>query len=94
VLASCEVPLSSILEDYALSGDVDEVALAGVENLEYMEGVRKDMFTSAPMEAMGSAFEHLDDKYGGVHRYLDQIGFSFHLQEELRQCVTGRRGSF
>lgn len=52
VLGCCEVPLSSILDDYALSSDVGEVALAGVERMESLRGLQRDLFSEAPRRAM------------------------------------------
>ena len=88
VLACCDVPLESILDDYSLSNDLDEIALGGIEKMEDVQGVDKSLFSSAPREAMAQTFKYIDSKYGSVHGYLDSIDFSYHLQKELKSLLV------
>eukprot|EP00889_Picochlorum_renovo_P008116 jgi/Picre1/35146/NNA_002608.t1 len=88
VLSCCDVDRSEILKDYALSNGLNEVALGGVENMKEVEGVDRSMFSSAPPEVLEKTFEFLDRKFGGVHEYLDHIGFSHHLQRQLKDILT------
>ena len=88
VLAVCGVGMDDILEDYGRSDGVGEVALAGVERMESLRGLNRDMFSAAPRDAMVGAFEFLDEKYGGFSAYLDRIGFDEDRQEELRRRMT------
>ena len=87
VLACCDVPLESILDDYSLSNNLDEIALGGIEKMEDVQGVDKSLFSSAPREAMAQTFKYIDSKYGSVHEYLDSIDFSYHLQKELKNLL-------
>lgn len=88
VLSCCDVDRSEIVKDYALSNGLNEVALGGVENMKEVEGVDRSMFSNAPPEVLEKTFEFLERKFGGVKEYLDHIGFSFHLQQQLKDILT------
>ena len=88
VLACCDVPKSEILDDYTKSNDLDEVALGGLEKMKSVEGVDRSLFSSAPPEALEQTLDYVNKKYGDVHGFLDEIGFSYHFQEELKGLLT------
>eukprot|EP00890_Picochlorum_soloecismus_P003062 jgi/Picsp_1/3757/NSC_06592-R1_protein len=89
VLACCDVPLDDIVSDYTKSNDIHQIALGGVEKMKDVQGVDASLFSSAPREAMIQTFAYIDKKYGSVHEYLDDIGFSFLSQNELKQAMVG-----
>ena len=88
VLGCCQVSTELILDDYELSNGVGNVALAGVEQMESLRGLNREMFAEAPRVAMMAAFTYLDENYGGCQAYLAGIGFDLHLQSEMRRCMT------
>lgn len=88
ILSCCGISKEEILEDYTKSNDLNEVALGGIETMESVQGVDKSLFSSAPREALEETLEYITSKYGGVHAFLDDIGFSFHLQQELKERLT------
>jgi protein tyrosine/serine phosphatase len=88
VLACCDIPRSDILDDYTKSNDLDEVALGGIEKMDSVQGVDTRLFSSAPREALEQTLDYINEKYGNVHDYLDEIGFSYHFQMELKQLIT------
>ena len=88
VLAICQVSVDDILDDYVLSDGLGEVALAGVERMETLRGLNRDMFSGAPRDAMLDAFDFLEETYGGTPAYLERIGFGEQQQSELRRRMT------
>lgn len=88
VLACCDIPRSEILDDYTKSNDLDEIALGGLEKMESVQGVDKSLFSRAPREALEQTLDYINQKYGNVHDFLDDIGFSYHFQMELKQLIT------
>ena len=88
VLAICQVSVDDILDDYVLSDGLGEVALAGVERMETLRGLNRDMFSGAPRDAMLDAFDFLEETYGGTAGYLERIGFGEQQQSELRRRMT------
>ena len=87
ILCCCQEPMERILEDYEKSDGVGKVALAGVERMESLRGLNREMFSAAPRDALLAAFEHIDEKYGGCQGYLEAIGFDSMRQSELRQLL-------
>lgn len=88
ILACCDTPTTEILDDYTKSNDLDEVALGGLEKMESVQGVDRRLFSSAPREALKETFDYITKTYGDIHTYLDDIGFSYHFQEELKELIT------
>ena len=88
VLGCCGVSEEVILDDYELSDGVGKVALAGVEQMESLRGLNREMFAEAPREAMMAAFTYLDENYGGCQAYLAEIGFGPQLQSEVRRRMV------
>ena len=88
VLACCHISTELILDDYELSNGVGEVALAGVEQMESLRGLNREMFAEAPRVAMLAAFTYLDENYGGCQAYLAEIGFDPQRQNEVRRRMT------
>ena len=88
VLGCCQVSTELILDDYELSNGVGKVALAGVDQLESLRGLNREMFAEAPRVAMMAAFTYLDENYGSCQAYLAEIGFDPQLQSEMRRRMT------
>lgn len=77
-----------IIDDYIKSDRFHKVALAGIEDSEELRGLDKGVFERAPPEAMETLLKFLEDKYGGVGKYLSSIGFSEQEQKTLRTLMT------
>eukprot|EP01087_Luapelamoeba_hula_P020851 TRINITY_DN7182_c0_g1_i1.p1 TRINITY_DN7182_c0_g1~~TRINITY_DN7182_c0_g1_i1.p1 ORF type:complete len:1274 (-),score=250.19 TRINITY_DN7182_c0_g1_i1:29-3439(-) len=86
ILACCNVPDEDIIDNYALS----EKYLAHVMSFIITENRDKglnDTFDGTPASVMIETLEFIREKWGSVHNYLDEIGFSYEDQKGLVQLI-------
>lgn len=84
VLACCGATEDEIIADYARSDGVNKVALGGLEKMRDTQGMDQTLFASAPPEAMKKTLDYIRHRWGGLHGYLDSIGFR---EEERRRLA-------
>lgn len=82
------VSRQDIINDYAKSNDIDQVALGGLEKMEEAKGIDREMFSSAPPEALEKTFDFLQHRYGSVEQYLVGIGFTVESQRALSNLLS------
>ncbi|MBI4300081.1 MAG: tyrosine-protein phosphatase [Chloroflexi bacterium] len=90
VLRSLGVPDRSIIEDYALSGDLvaplTETMLAEPAYKRLDDQLSGALMTS-PSQAMETFLQRLDDQYGSVYGYLATIGVGLDTLDDVRRCL-------
>jgi len=87
LLAAVGVPVSTIAEDYAQSRANLEPLIPGLLAAATRDGFnleRYEQILQSPPEVMLDLFAYLDERYGGVLAYLDQIGFDEACRANLR----------
>ncbi len=67
------------------------MAMAGIENKPELKGLDRSKFEGAPAEAMHSALQYINDKYGSVPGYLRSIGFGREQQQRIKELLTSPR---
>jgi protein-tyrosine phosphatase len=79
LLANAGVDETVIIEDYALTGTISGPLIANLRMRALARGIPGELaeivLASAP-HSMARALVHLDRTYGGVNRYLSEIGLS------------------
>lgn len=88
VLACCGATDEEIIADYARSDGTDEVALGGMEKKRELQGMDRQLFASAPPEAMRVTLEYAKTKYGGLRGYMETIGFDKAAQRRLGEALS------
>ncbi|GAB4817039.1 hypothetical protein N2152v2_004085 [Parachlorella kessleri] len=88
VLTACGASKEEIVADYARSDGVDDIALGGIEKERDMQGIDPKIFSRAPPEAMERLLKHAEERYGGLRRYMEQIGFTREEQDRLCRSLT------
>jgi protein-tyrosine phosphatase len=86
ILFLLEVPISAISQDYVVS---EEELLPERESRmkEIMSiGLTED-FAGCPKDWIEKMQEHLNEKYEGIEKYCETIGFGTEEQEKLRQLL-------
>jgi len=88
ILALCGCDAEDIVEDYSLSANVyaemnDHQAMVGALSQRNLD---PKTFLGAPPEVMRDTLKAINEVYGGVEEYCDEIGFSRTMQQKLREA--------
>lgn len=88
MLRLCGVPIESIVEDYTLSANVyaemnDHKAMVGALSQRSLD---PKTFLGAPAHVMQDTMEALEEDYGSVEGYLNEIGFGPEQQQRLKDA--------
>jgi protein-tyrosine phosphatase len=89
-LGAAGVPAATIADDYALSAPLTVSLIAEIRATLIRLGydvARFDRLSPAPREAIMSAIEHLNERYGGVESYLAAIGLTDAQRDGLRRLL-------
>ena len=81
----CGVDRHIIVENYSISDFLLQPIRLAVDCEMTDAGQDPAIMSKTPPEAMEYALEYIDRNYGGVSEYLNLIGFSYELQDELRK---------
>eukprot|EP00208_Stichococcus_sp_RCC1054_P000816 CAMPEP_0206136990 /NCGR_PEP_ID=MMETSP1473-20131121/2180_1 /ASSEMBLY_ACC=CAM_ASM_001109 /TAXON_ID=1461547 /ORGANISM="Stichococcus sp, Strain RCC1054" /LENGTH=806 /DNA_ID=CAMNT_0053529859 /DNA_START=294 /DNA_END=2714 /DNA_ORIENTATION=+ len=91
VLSACGATEEEIIADYTRSDAVKGIALGGLEHTKELEGLDKKAFSAAPPEAMAACLQYVKEAYGGLHAYLDYIGFNADDRDRLQAALGNER---
>lgn len=84
VLLMCDVPVDAIEFDYELT-DEKLVEERGDRMVEIREMGLSEEFGRTVRGFVKGVKGHLDDKYGGLDKYLDKVGFGEEERREVRK---------
>ena len=88
VQACCGASDGEIIADYSKSNGVDKIALGGLEKMKDVQGMEQGLFAQAPPEAMRVTLDYAKQKYGGLAKYMESIGFGKDRQSALANALS------
>jgi hypothetical protein len=54
----------------------------------FPKGLDRHIFTTVPPQAMEATLQQLKEKYGSIHKYLNEIGFDGSCQQRLQTALS------